>query len=75
MAINSPFWAEQRDQLIIQMFDFVSQPTSTRTAARQRSIIKLLLSANEIVEFKPRVFGVGLNVNKVIEKLVRKFDH
>ena len=75
LTIEHPFWREQRDQLIIEMFDFVSQPTSARPATRQRSILKLLLSANEILELKPRLFGVGVNVNKVIEKLVGRFDH
>jgi tetratricopeptide (TPR) repeat protein len=75
LTIEHPFWREQRDQLIIEMFDFVSQATSVRPATRQRSILKLLLSANEILEVKPRLFGVGVNVNKVIEKVVRRFDY
>ncbi len=75
LPIEHPFWREQRDQLIIEMFDFVSQPTSARPATRQRSILKLLLFANDIVELKPRLFGVGVNVNKVIEKFISRFDH
>jgi hypothetical protein len=56
------------------MLDFIYRPDSVRPATRQRRIIKLLLSINDIIEIKPRLFGIGVNVNKVIEKLARRFE-
>jgi hypothetical protein len=75
MEIRSPFWSEQRDQLLIEMLEFLNQPDSATPATRQRKIIALLLSVNEFLHLKPSLFGIGVNVNQVIEKLARRFEN
>jgi hypothetical protein len=74
MNINAPFWAEQRGQVLIEMLEFLHRPGSAAPATRQRKIVKLLLSMNEILHLKPNLFGIGVNVNQVVEKLARRFD-
>jgi hypothetical protein len=75
MDIKSPFWSEQRDQLLIQMLEFLYHPDSAAPATRQRKIIALVLSINEFLQLKPSLFGMGVNVNKVIEALARRFEY
>jgi len=75
IAIGAPFWDVQRKQLIIQMLDFVHRPDATRQSERQRNIIRILLFLNEVLELKPHFFGVGVNINKVIEKLAKRIGN
>jgi tetratricopeptide (TPR) repeat protein len=69
-----PYWAAQRDQLIIEMLDFVHRPGSHPPAIRQRTITRLLLFANEVLELKPKFFGIGVDVNKLLEKLAERLE-
>lgn len=68
------FWASERDKLVIQLMDFVHQPGSTSPKVRQKRIVQILLSINDLLELKPNMFGLGINVNKAIEKLSRRLD-
>jgi Phage integrase family/Phage integrase, N-terminal SAM-like domain/SEC-C motif len=74
IQISEPFWVEQHDQLLIQMLEFLQQPDSAPPTTRLRRIAKLLLSVNEILELKPNVAGLGVNVNRMFEKLARRLD-
>jgi tetratricopeptide (TPR) repeat protein len=71
---KAPFWTVQRDQLIIEMLDFIHQPESHPPAVRQQAITRLLRSVNEVFELKPKFFGIGVDVNKLIEKLARRLE-
>src|SRR5579859_6164803 len=72
VLLDTPFWEAQRNEFIIQMLDFVHRPDATPKSERQRTITKILLSMNEVVELKPNFFGVGMNINKLIEKLAKR---
>lgn len=72
VRLEEPFWDAQRQQLLIQMMDFAQRPTATPSPERQHVILKILLFMNEVLELKPHFFGVGVNINKVIEKLAKK---
>lgn len=72
VVMKTPFWDAQRNQLIIQMLDFVHRPDATPKPERQRTIIKILLLMNEVFELKPHLFGVGVNINKLFEKLAKR---
>ena len=71
---KSPFWAAQQRQLIIQLLDFIHRPEAAPPIDRQRTIVRLLLSVSEVLELKPNFFGVGVNFNKMIEKLARRIE-
>lgn len=72
VLMDTPFWEAQRNQLIIQMLDFVHRPDATPKPDRQHGIIRILLSMNEVFDLKPNFFGVGVNINKLIEKLEKR---
>jgi uncharacterized protein YchJ len=72
VMLDGPFWDAQRKQLMIQMMDFAQRPTSTPQPERQHVILRVLLFMNDVLELKPHFFGVGVNINKVIEKLAKK---
>jgi uncharacterized protein YchJ len=71
IVLETPFWEAQRNQLIIQLLDFVHQPDATPKMERQGAIIKILLFMNDVLELKPNFFGLGVNINKLIEKLAK----
>ncbi len=35
-------------------------------------IVKILVFMDEVLELKPNFFGLGVNLNKLIEKLVKR---
>ena len=70
---DTPYWIAQRDQLIIQILDFIHRPGSTHQLERQRKIVRVLCAINESLELKPNIFGIGVNFNRVIENLIRIF--
>ena len=72
LALPSLFWDAQRNQLLIQMLDFLHRPQATSKAERQGMIVKILVFMNEILELKPNFFGLGVNLNKLIEKLAKR---
>lgn len=72
LALPAPFWEAQRNQLLIQMLDFVHRPDATLKAERQGMIVKILVFMNEVLELKPNFFGLGVNLNKLIEKLAKR---
>ena len=72
IQLETPFWEAQRNQLLIQMLDFVHRPDSIPEGKRQGAILKIVVFMNEVLELKPNFFGLGLNLNKVIEKLTKK---
>lgn len=72
IVLDTPFWEAQRNQLIIQMLDFVHQPDATSKMERQGAIIKILVFMNEVLELTPNFFGLGVNINKLIEKLAKR---
>ncbi len=65
-------WEAQRNQLLIQMLDFVHRPHAKSKAERQGTIVKVLVLMNEVLELKPNFFGLGVNLNKLIEKLAKR---
>jgi PAS domain-containing protein len=71
IALETPFWEAQRNQLIVQMLDFVHRPDSTPKTERQGAIVKILVFMNDVLELKPNFFGIGVNINKLIEKLAK----
>jgi hypothetical protein len=71
-SVEQPFWAAQRDQLVIQLLDFVRRPESTPSAERQGRIVSLLLFINRALELKPNICGLGLNLNAVFESLIQR---
>lgn len=72
LALPTPFWEAQRNQLLIQMLDFVHRPHAKSKAERQGMIVKILVFMDEVLELKPNFFGLGVNLNKLIEKLVKR---
>jgi tetratricopeptide (TPR) repeat protein len=72
VALETPFWEAQRNQLIIQMLDFVRRPDAIPKSERQGTIVKILVFMNEVLELKPNFFGLGVNINKLIEKLAKR---
>lgn len=72
LVLQAPFWEAQRNQLLIQMLDFVHRPDAKSNAERQGTIVKILVFMNEILELKPNFFGLGVNLNKLIEKLAKR---
>jgi hypothetical protein len=54
------------------MLDFVHRPDAIPKEKRQWAIMDILVFMNEVLELKPNFFGLGLNLNKVIEKLTKK---
>jgi tetratricopeptide (TPR) repeat protein len=72
LAMPTPFWEAQRNQLLIQMLDFVHRPQAKSKAERQGMILKILVFMNDVLELKPNFFGLGVNLNKLIEKLVQR---
>ena len=72
LAPPTPFWEAQRNQLLIQMLDFVHRPHAKSKAERQGTIVKMLVFMNEVFELKPNFFGLGVNLNKLIEKLAKR---
>ena len=72
LALETPFWEAQRNQLLIQMLDFVHRPHAKSKAERQGMILKILVFMNEVLELKPNFFGLGVNLNKLIEKLAKR---
>jgi uncharacterized protein YchJ len=72
LALPAPFWEAQRNQLLIQMLDFVHRPDARLRAERQGTIVKILVFMNEVLELKPNFFGLGVNLNKLIEKLAKR---
>jgi uncharacterized protein YchJ len=75
LALPTPFWEAQRNQLLIQMLDFVHRPQVRSKAERQSMIVKILVYMNEVLELKPNFFGLGVNLNKLIEKLAKRDRH
>lgn len=71
ITLETPFWEAQRNQLIVQMLDFVHRPDSTPKTERQGAIVKILVFMNDVLELKPNFFGIGVNINKLIEKLAK----
>ena len=69
---ETPFWEAQRNQLIVQMLDFVHRPDRITQGKRQSAIMQIVVFLNEVLELKPNFFGLGLNLNKVIEKMAKK---
>ena len=69
---ESPFWANQRDQLVIELMDYVNTPGAIAAPTRQKRIVAILTSFNQTVELKPNLFGLGFNVNKMIDNLIRR---
>jgi tetratricopeptide (TPR) repeat protein len=72
VVMNTPFWDAQRNQLVVQMLDFVHRPDATPKTERQGAIIKILVFMNEVLELKPNFLGLGVNINKLIEKLAKR---
>jgi hypothetical protein len=72
IRLETPFWEAQRSQLLVQMLDFVHRPDATPKGKRQGAIMDILVFMNEVLELKPNFFGLGLNLNRVIEKLTKK---
>jgi tetratricopeptide (TPR) repeat protein len=70
----TPFWDAQKSHLIIELLDFANKPESTSRPNRQRRIMALLLSVNEMLELKPNFFGLGVNLNKMIEKIAKRLE-
>jgi tetratricopeptide (TPR) repeat protein len=71
---DSPFWSSQRDRLVIELMDFVARPTAIPTAERQNRIVAAILWLNQVLELKPNVLGLGVNINKLIEKMGGQAD-
>jgi len=71
-TIESLFWDGQRTQLLIQLLDFLHRPQAVPEPERQRRLSKIVLSINELVELRPNFFGLGVNINKIIEKLAKR---
>lgn len=72
LVLPTPFWESQRNQLLIQMLDFVHRPQAKSKTERQGMIVKVLVFMNEVLELKPNFFGLGVNLNKLIEKLSQR---
>jgi len=72
LRLETPFWEAQRNQLMVQMLDFVHRPDAIPRGKRQSAIMEIVVFMNEVLELKPNFFGLGLNLNKVIEKLTKK---
>jgi len=71
---STPFWEAQKSHLIIELLDFANKPESTSAPNRQRRIVALLLSVSEMLELKPNFFGLGVNLNKMIEKIAKRLE-
>ena len=67
---DSPFWQGQRDHLVIEVMDFIARPKAIPVVERQNRVVATIISINQILELKPHLFGVGVNINKIIEKMI-----
>jgi uncharacterized protein YchJ len=72
---TTAFWEVQKNHLLVELLDFAHRPTSTPSPDRQRRILRFLRTINEMLELKPNFFGLGLNVNKMIEKLTEQLGN
>lgn len=72
IAEESPFWAGQRDHLIIEVMDFIARPKAIPVVERQNRVVATIASINQVLELKPNVFGIGINFNRMIEKMIEK---
>jgi tetratricopeptide (TPR) repeat protein len=69
VAEDSPFWAGQRDRLVIELMDFIARPKALPVSERHNRLIAVLLWLNQVLELKPNVFGLGIDINKLLDKL------
>jgi tetratricopeptide (TPR) repeat protein len=69
---KNPFWETQKQKLMVELLDFSLRPEAKSPVERQRWIVRFLGSINEMVELKPNFFGLGLNINKMIDKLTER---
>jgi hypothetical protein len=72
IRLETPFWEAQGNQLLVQMLDFVHRPDAIPKENRQGAIMDIMVFMNEVLELKPNFFGLGLNLNRLIEKLTKK---
>jgi len=59
----------QRDELCVELLEFVDeQLKKNTTAARRQTIWTRIQQLSEFLELKPNAFGLGLNLNKFFER-------
>jgi hypothetical protein len=70
------YFRGQRDELCVTLLEFIDQQHCQMGKVQHPSKIQWFLeqiqSASEYFELKPNVFGVGLNINKLLEPKKKK---
>lgn len=69
--IETLFFREQRNRLCVQLLDLLDQEAASWTkpvaASKVLRVLASLASFCRYLELKPNVFGLGINLNKVID--------
>jgi hypothetical protein len=70
---DEPYFAEHRNQVIITLQDFISS-SSVTAPPPPRGIAGVLSWINQYSELKPNVFGLGINLNAVLDRIIRRLS-
>lgn len=60
-----PLFLEQRDSMLIQLMEL----TPKTPVGKLRSLLQIL---NRYVSLNPNLFGIGININRIVEDIDRK---
>ena len=65
LAFPGVYWAKVRDHIVEEL---------TKEGTRTNRMAHLLRLANMYFELKPNIFGIGVNLNRVLERLATAFE-
>lgn len=74
LVIPNTYFNEQRNRLcigLLALLDLTGDPWSTDRSTRMLGLLRGFASIFEYLELKPNLFGIGVNLNRLVERLKR----